>query len=113
MNPEVGTKSDDQAAELGGNDEKNNVLEAIVWALFSIVGIMPYFVTVGYWTIVYKPELVKYSPVNGIYMHGINAVMSLLDTFIIAIPVRLAHLVYLLTFASAYVLFRFVSAGLR
>ena len=86
----------------------NTCLEAVVWALLSIVGIMPYFVTVGYWAIVYKPGLMKYSAIDGIYVHGINALMSLLDTFIIAIPVRLAHVVYLLIFASAYILFRSV-----
>ncbi|CAG7823299.1 unnamed protein product [Allacma fusca] len=87
--------------------QKNNAVESVVWILTGIVGSLPIFVSIGYWTLVY-PTVKNETTIEfaaSVLVHGVNAIFSLIDTMVNAIPVRVTQFVYLLTFGLTYAVF--------
>ena len=83
----------------------SDLLDACIWILFSIVGAIPYIVTIGYWTWVHDPKITPGVPVATLFAHGVNAIFSLIDTLLVAIPVHVTHVVYLIAFSGVYLVF--------
>ena len=83
----------------------SNCLDAIIWVLFNVVGVVPYVVTIAYWTYIYDPKHPPKLPVVTICNHGVNAVFSFIDTLVVAIPVRVTHVFYMMAFTGTYATF--------
>ncbi|CAG7834373.1 unnamed protein product [Allacma fusca] len=105
--PSEGVLSPPSFESQDGSYVMNNKLESVIWVLSAIVGTMPYFVTMGYWFILFPSEGPKTTAALMVLFlnHGLNAFFALLDTFIIAIPIRVTHVLYTVSFAGIYALF--------
>ncbi|XP_038058688.1 protein rolling stone-like [Patiria miniata] len=84
------------------NHEVMGIRHRIHWFLFSITININLIVTIVYWSLLYSPSY------NGpsffdFNVHATPAIISTLDLFVTAIPVRLLHFVYPLVFGIAYV----------
>ncbi|CAG7786690.1 unnamed protein product, partial [Allacma fusca] len=87
---------------------KLNIFDSITWLLLNIAGTIPYIVSVGYWAFVFKPNSSNTQAGDvllNLTSHGFNALLALVDTFVTAIPIRVAHCLYTVTFTIAYLLF--------
>lgn len=75
----------------------------------NVTATVPLVVTVGYWAFIYSPKNDQgHDPAKDVLnfaVHGFNAVLALVDTFVIAIPVRVAHACYTIFFTLLYLLF--------
>ena len=78
-------------------------IDSCIWILFNIVGVAPYVVTLGYWTAIHDPK--KHVAYKTMFTHGINAIFTLIDTLLVAIPVHVTHVVYLIGFSGIYFIF--------
>ena len=80
-------------------------IDSFIWILFSIVGVIPYVVTLGYWAAIYDPKDPQHIPHLTMFNHGINAIFTLIDTLVVAIPVHVTHVVYLVGYCTFYGIF--------
>ena len=80
-------------------------IDSCIWILFNIVGVAPYVVTLGYWAAIYNPKNPRHIPHKTMFNHGINAIFTLIDTLLVAIPVHVTHVVYLVGFCGIYAIF--------
>ena len=92
-----------------GNNYVLSFIDYCVWISFSITGTLPYVITLVYWAAVHDPNNPRHVPYLTMFSHGINAVFSLIDTLIVAIPVHVTHVVYLVVFCGIYAIFTYAN----
>jgi hypothetical protein len=84
-----------------------NVFDSISWLLVNVTGTIPYIVTAGFWAFIYPRKEYRGAGYIILYLtsHGFNAVLALVDTFVNAIPIRVAHCLYTVALTLVYILF--------
>ncbi|GLV39931.1 uncharacterized protein CBL_10827 [Carabus blaptoides fortunei] len=82
----------------------NHTMCNVFWALNTIAVNGAVFVSLVYWTMVFDPRIDSLSVIN-IFTHAINAVILLVDYFIVAHPIRLLHFYIPCCFNLIYVAF--------
>lgn len=86
-------------------DEDTPLYAKTSWFLFSVASSSAIIVTIIYFVAIY-PQIVGVGmDVENVNLHAMNTVVVLLEFAISAIPVRLLHFVYVLTFAAVYTAF--------
>ncbi|CAL8095595.1 unnamed protein product [Orchesella dallaii] len=108
-------RSNDDTSVHNNNNINNsyspNVLEKLIWILMNITHVLPHIVVVGYWMFVYKydpdqPSCERFK--SHFILHGLTSVLSLIDSFVVAVPVRKTHCLFLSLVLLVYVTFSFI-----
>ncbi|KAG5891491.1 hypothetical protein JTB14_004949 [Gonioctena quinquepunctata] len=76
----------------------------IYWALSAVSNSHGFMITLLFWTILYDPSKRDYVLAD-IFVHGCNSIFIMLDLWITAHPVNLAHWLYSFIFGFAYAIF--------
>ncbi|XP_074645014.1 protein rolling stone-like [Tubulanus polymorphus] len=74
----------------------------VVWILYIITVPAAFFVSILYWAFLYNPHPFKF---DNFAAHAFNLIVVTLDLIFNAIPVRLIHAVYVMAYATTYVIF--------
>ena len=102
----------------------------VAWFLHNSATTLALMVAIGYWSLVYKcpnptaaPPTVPASAANNtsspgsctdgasIHVHGVDALLLLIDIFLSRVPVQLYHLLYPCAFTFAYVVLTLIYWG--
>ncbi|XP_077966435.1 protein rolling stone-like [Styela clava] len=84
-------------------------LRGITWLFFTLTVGPTFVVTILFWSYV-APDLdpdIAYSVIS-IFRHGISFALLLIDLFVSAFPVRIAHGVYMMALAAFYGIFTII-----
>lgn len=75
------------------------------WVLFDIAIPAAITVTIGYWTVIFKPSDPNFVVDSiSISLHAVNCLMAVIELFFSATPVRILHMVYPMFFGVVYVI---------
>ena len=76
----------------------------VYWVLYSVTIPLTLFAVIGYWGLVYDPvtEPITYANLN---KHLINGILVVVDLFVTAIPIRVLHVIYPITYAGIWIIF--------
>ncbi|XP_039259225.2 protein rolling stone-like [Styela clava] len=78
--------------------QSTKALRDSMWVFHSVMQTFNVIVTVLYWAAFRSNPPIAFS----YHTHGINVVLSVIDVFVVAFPMRLFHVVYPFTFSVAY-----------
>lgn len=82
--------------------------QKIQWLLYSVNMPVAVAVIILYWALLYDPDIDRgYSYFDGVNLHThlFNGIMSVVDIWVTAVPIRLLSMVYAVTFGASYIAF--------
>merc|ERR1711904_233347 len=86
------------------SDEPTPLLPKATWCLQSICLPTSFLIVALYWSLVYKGNLFAVS----VGTHGVNFILQYADHLTSHLPMRLAHMIYPMIFATTFALFSLV-----
>ena len=94
----------------GYADNKLSWYQSVHWLFFTLGNELPLGVLVLYWSLLSSAQRPSFTDVS-IVTHLVSGLVAVLDLWISGIPVNLLHFVYLMIYASVYVLFSGIYFG--
>ncbi|CAG7836303.1 unnamed protein product [Allacma fusca] len=83
-----------------------NWFESMIWFTMNLSYSVPQFISIAYWSFIYgASSLVGNVPIGwSLTVHGINAVLAIIDAFIVAAPLNVTHFIYPVLMNGLYLL---------
>ena len=78
--------------------------QKVYWVLYSVTITVTIFAIIAYWGLVYDPVIEPITYAN-LLKHLITGVMAVVDLFVTAIPIRVLHVIYPITYTVIWILF--------
>ena len=76
----------------------------VYWVLYSVTIPVTFFAVIAYWGLVYDPVTEPITYAN-LIKHLINGILAVVDLFVTAIPIRVLHVIYPITYTAIWVIF--------
>ena len=82
----------------------------VYWVLYSITMSVTIFAVIGYWGLVFDPVTDPITYAN-LLKHLIIGILAVVELFVTAIPVRILHVIYPITFTAIWIIFSVIYYG--
>ena len=76
----------------------------VYWVLYSVTIQGTIFAVIGYWGLVFDPVTDPITYAN-LLKHLIAGILAIVDLFVTAIPIRILHVIYSITFTAIWIIF--------
>ena len=78
--------------------------QKVYWVLYSVTIQGTIFAIIGYWGLAFDPVTDPITYAN-LLKHLIAGILAIVDLFVTAIPIRILHVIYAITFTAIWIIF--------